>query len=118
MRIHSFQVFLSANALLLTTAFLTRAWAQDPEALPEDADARDRAVAVCMAEAKTRGEKMGVVDVSMRKVEDTDKKSDGRASMRAEIDVVIKDKNGKMKTKKKTIRCDTRNGVVTGFKYQ
>ncbi|MCJ2179711.1 hypothetical protein [Novosphingobium album (ex Hu et al. 2023)] len=110
-------MFLSANALVLTTALLSRAWAQDPVALPEDADARDRAVSICMAEAKARGAKMGVVDVAMRKVEDTDKKSDGRASMRAEIDVVIKDKDGNLKTKRKTIRCDTRNGVVTGFRY-
>lgn len=127
----SWKFFASANALVLGLAVVTKAWSQDPAppppppaapapaapAMAPDADARDQVVAVCMAEAKARGEKMGAADVSMRKVEDTDKKSDGRASLRAEVDVATKQKDGSTKVKKKTIKCDTRHGVVTAFSY-
>ena len=109
--------FASANVLVLSVAFVTKAWSQDPSPPPASGDERDQVVQVCMAEAKARGEKLGARDVSMRKVEDTDKKSDGRASVRAEVDVAIPDKDGKLKMKKMTFKCDTRHGTVTAFSY-
>ncbi|WP_395328524.1 hypothetical protein WBP06_13260 [Novosphingobium sp. BL-8H] len=126
MRDPSWKVFAGANALVLGMAVVSKAWSQDPAppppappaaAMAPDADARDQVVQVCMAEAKTRGAKLGAVDVSMRKVEDTDKKSDGRASLRAQVDVALRQKDGTIKTKKRTIKCDTRHGVVTAFTY-
>lgn len=102
-----------AMTALFFAGVTTSAYAQDTSSM----DARDKVVENCMAEAKARGEKMGAVDVSIRQVEDTDEKSDGRASVRAEVDVVTKDKNGELKKKKRTIKCDTRNGVVTAFSY-
>ncbi len=102
----------SLPALFASLALPTGAWAQ-----AADADARDMAVAACMKEAKTRGEKLGAVDVSMRKVEDTDKKSDGRASVRAQVDVALRQKDGSTKIKKMTFKCETRHEVVTAFKY-
>lgn len=123
MRDPSWKLFASANALVLGMAVVSKAWSQDPPppppsaAMAADADARDQVVQVCMAEAKTRGAKLGAVDVSMRKVEDTDEKSDGRASLRAEVDVGLRQKDGTVKTKKRTIKCDTRHGVVTAFTY-
>ena len=115
--------FAGANAFVLGLALVTKAWSQDPSPPPSappastGTDARDQVVQVCMVEAKARGEKLGARDVSMRKVEDTDEKSDGRASVRAEVDVAIPDKDGKLKIKKKTFKCDTRHGVVTAFSY-
>ncbi|GEM_PF-609606 len=129
MQDQSWKVFTGASFLLLACAVVPHAWSQDPTppgppsapapapALAADADTRDQAVAACMAEAKSRGTKLGAVDVSMRQVEDTDKKSDGRASVRALVDVVLRKKDGTTKTEKKTFKCDTRNGVITAFKY-
>ncbi|TCM19034.1 hypothetical protein EDF56_104570 [Novosphingobium sp. PhB165] len=120
----SWKFFASANVLVLGFAVVSKAWSQDPAPAPAappamaaDADARDQAVAACMAEGKSRGDKLGAADVSMKKVEDTDKKSDGRASVRAEVDVAIRQKDGSIKMKKKTFKCDTRHGVVTAFSY-
>ncbi|MBH0114840.1 hypothetical protein I5E68_17975 [Novosphingobium sp. YJ-S2-02] len=108
----SLKTFAGANAALLCLAVASHAWGQDP-----GADARDRAVSLCMAEAKARGAKMGATDVAMAQVEDTDEKSDGRASVRARVDVVMRQKDGTLKTVKKTFKCDTRHEVVTAFKY-
>lgn len=83
---------------------------------PVSNDPRDIAVAACMNEAKAQGAKKGVVDVTLREVEDTDKKSDSRGAVRALVNVVI-EKDGKQKTVKKTFKCNTQNGVVTSFKY-
>ncbi len=60
---------------------------------------------------------VGATNVTMRDVKDTDKMSDGRASVRAEVNVITTSSKGKISTKKKTIKCDTRNGVVTKFKW-
>jgi len=128
MQDQSWKVFSGASFLLLACAIVPRAWSQDPTppaapaaptapAVPSEADARDRAVAACMTEAKARGAKLGAVDVEMRQVEDTDKKSDDRASVRALVDVVLRKKDGTTKTVKKTFKCDTRGGVITAFKY-
>ncbi|KPH65800.1 hypothetical protein ACLIMP_06180 [Novosphingobium aerophilum] len=119
MQDQSWKIFTGATFLLLVFAVIPKAWSQDPAppAVSSGADARDKVVEVCMAEAKARGEKQGAVDVAIRKVEDTDKKSDGRASLRAEVDVTTREKDGKIKTTQKTIKCDTRDGVITGFKY-
>ncbi|MFK4874200.1 hypothetical protein [Novosphingobium sp. ZW T3_23] len=118
MQDQSWKVFTGASFLLLICAVVPRAWSQDPAtSVSSEADTRDRAVAACMAEAKARGAKLGAVDVEMRQVEDTDKKSDGRASVRALVDVVLRKKDGSTKTEKKTFKCDTRNGVITAFKY-
>lgn len=83
---------------------------------PASSDARDVAVAACVNEAKAQGAKKGVVDVTLREVEDTDKKSDSRGAVRALVNVVI-EKDGKQKTIKKTFKCNTQNGIVTSFKY-
>ncbi|WHO40282.1 hypothetical protein PMI04_006730 [Sphingobium sp. AP49] len=83
---------------------------------PVSNDARDVSVAACLNEAKAQGAKKGVVDVTLREVEDTDKKSDSRGAVRALVNVVI-EKDGKQKTVKKTFKCNTQNGVVTSFKY-
>lgn len=80
-------------------------------------DRRDVATQVCLAEAKSRAMAVGATNVTMRDVEDTDEKSDGRASVRAKVNVVSKTSKGKIKTEKKTIKCDTRNGVVTAFEW-
>lgn len=143
----SWKYYAAANVAVLAMAMGNSAWSQDPVAaatqavpsapsmpsvpsapsvpgvpaavaVPKDADARDRATAACMNEAKARGAKLGAVDVSMAKVEDTDKYDDGRAAMRAKVDVAMRDKDGKVKIKKMTIRCETRHDVVTSFKYE
>jgi hypothetical protein len=88
-----------------------------PAAAPLPTDRRDAVVQVCMAEAKTRATTAGAVDVTLRKVEDTDLTSDGNASMRASVNLVTKDDKGKVKSKKKTFGCQTRNNVVVGFDY-
>lgn len=113
---NSWKAFTGASALLVVIAVANNAWGQAP-ASAAGADDRDSAVEVCMKEAKARGAKMGAVDVAMSKVEDTDEKSDGRASVRAEVDVVLRQDDGSMKTKKMTFKCDTRHEVVTAFKY-
>jgi hypothetical protein len=78
---------------------------------------RDVAVAACMNEAKAQGAKKGATDVMLREVEDTDKKSDSRGAVRAIVNVMTTDKNGKTKKMKKTFKCETQNGQVTAFKY-
>ena len=83
---------------------------------PVSGDSRDVSVAACLNEVKAQGAKKGVIDVTLREVEDTDKKSDSRGAVRALVNVVI-DKDGKQKTVKKTFKCSTQNGVVTAFKY-
>ncbi|MBT0667872.1 hypothetical protein HT136_05765 [Novosphingobium profundi] len=115
MRYDRWMTYVSAKALLLGLALSNHALAQD--SMSADADARDTAVAACMKEAKVRGEKLGAVDVSMRKVEDTDKKDDGRAAVRAQVDVALRQKDGTTKIKKMTFKCETRHDVVTAFTY-
>jgi colicin import membrane protein len=80
-------------------------------------DARDVATQVCLAEAKSRATAVGATNVTMNEVKDTDKKSDGRASVTAKVNVITTDSKGKIKAQKKTIKCETRNGVVTKFKW-
>ena len=80
-------------------------------------DARDVATQVCLAEAKSRATAVGATNVTMNEVKDTDKKSDGRASVNAKVNVVTTDAKGKVKVQKKSIKCETRNGVVTRFKW-
>jgi hypothetical protein len=80
-------------------------------------DARDVATQVCLAEAKSRATAVGATNVTMKEVKDTDKKSDGRASVTAKVNVITTDSKGKIKAQKKTIKCETRNGVVTKFKW-
>ena len=80
-------------------------------------DARDVATQVCLAEAKSRATALGATNVTMNEVKDTDKKSDGRAGITAKVNVVTTDSKGKVKVQKKTIKCETRNGTVTKFKW-
>jgi len=80
-------------------------------------DARDVATQVCLAEAKSRATAVGATNVTMNEVKDTDKKSDGRASVTAKVNVVTTDAKGKVKVQKKSIKCETRSGVVTKFKW-
>lgn len=87
-------------------------------AVPLPKDARDRVVQVCMNEAKARGAAVGAADVSMREVKDTDLKSDGFASVVAEVNLVTKDSKGKIKSSKKKFECETRNDVITSFKLK
>ena len=102
-----------------TTAAPADAAAAAPAAAPAPlpSDPRDAVVQVCMTEAKARATKLGAVDVTMRKVEDTDLKSDGFASMRASVNLVTKDSKGKVKSQKKKFGCETRHNVVTAFNY-
>jgi hypothetical protein len=88
-----------------------------PPAQVVSSNARDVAVAACMNEAKAQAAKKGATDVRLREVEDTDKKSNSRAAVRALVNVIYTDKNGKEKKKKRTFKCQTQNGVVTSFKY-
>ena len=53
----------------------------------------------------------------MNDVKDTDKKSNGRANVTAKVNVITTDSKGKVKTQKKTIKCETRDGTVTKFKW-
>lgn len=84
---------------------------------PLPSDPRDAVVQICMAEAKSRATTAGATDLTLRKVEDTDLKSDGFASMRASVNLVTKDSKGKVKSKKKVFGCETRHNVVTAFNY-
>jgi hypothetical protein len=85
-------------------------------AAQKSGDARDIATQVCLAEARSRAMAVGATNVTMNDVKDTDKKSDGRASVTAKVNVVTMTK-GKPKAQTKKIECDTRNGVVTKFKW-
>ena len=80
-------------------------------------DARDVATQVCLAEAKSRATAVGATNVTMNEVKDTDKMSDGRAGVTAKVNVITTDSKGKVKVQKKTIKCETRNGTVTRFKW-
>lgn len=121
------RIALMVSASPLLVLMLTAAQdgpAAPPAAAPAPApapvvsgDARDVAVAACMAEAKAQGAKAGATDVTLREVEDTDKKSDAKAAVRAEVNIAYTDKNGKPKKQKKTFKCNTQNGIVTSFKY-
>lgn len=53
----------------------------------------------------------------MHMVKDIDEKSDGRASVRTEVDGAIPDRDGKLKIKKKTFECYTRHGVAAAFSH-
>jgi membrane protein involved in colicin uptake len=79
-------------------------------------DARDAAVDICMAEGKNRATTMGARDLTLREVKDTDKLSNGRVNVTAQVNVITADKNGKIKTAKKNMKCETRNGTITKFK--
>ncbi|MCG2840301.1 hypothetical protein L6Q21_04810 [Sandaracinobacter sp. RS1-74] len=86
-----------------------------PAPIPEDR--RAAVTQICMAEAKARAEKLGATDLTLRKVEDTDLKSGGYATMRASVNLVTTDSKGKVKTQKKKFGCQTRDNVVVGFDY-
>lgn len=90
--------------------------ASAPAAAPLPADRRAAVIEICTAEAQRRGKAMGATDVSLREVEDTDLKSDGFAAVRAEMNLVTTDKNGKAKTQKKTVTCEVRDTAITKFK--
>jgi hypothetical protein len=85
-------------------------------AAQKSGDARDIATQVCLAEAKSRATAIGATNVTMNEVKDTDKKSDGRASVTAKVNIVTMNK-GKPKVQTKKIECETRNGAVTKFKW-
>ena len=79
-------------------------------------DARDAAVDICMAEGKNRATTMGARDLTLREVKDTDKLSNGRVNVTAQVNVITADKNGKIKMTRKNMKCETRNGTITKFK--
>jgi colicin import membrane protein len=85
-------------------------------AAQKSGDVRDIATQVCLAEAKSRAMAIGAANVTMNEVKDTDKKSDGRASVTAKVNVITMNKD-KPKAQSKKIECETRNGVVTKFKW-
>ena len=108
-----------AKAAEAAAAAKTKADAEAAEALAKaqkSGDARDIATQVCLAEAKSRAMAIGATNVTMNEVKDTDKKSDGRAGVTAKVNVVTMT-NGKPKVQTKKIQCETRNGVVTKFKW-
>ncbi|CAM5498236.1 hypothetical protein ACFSUK_27560 [Sphingobium scionense] len=107
---------LPATLVLMAQATPEAAPPAPTPVTPVSGDSRDVSVAACLNEAKAQGAKKGVIDVTLREVEDTDKKSDSRGAVRALVNVVI-EKDGKQKTVKKTFKCSTQNGVVTAFKY-
>jgi hypothetical protein len=53
----------------------------------------------------------------MNEVKDTDKMSGGRVDVNARVNVITTDSKGKVKAQKKTIKCETRNGNITKFKW-
>jgi hypothetical protein len=86
-------------------------------ALAPTGDARDVATQICLAEAKSRAVEFGATNVTMNEVKDTDKMSGGRVDVTARVNVITTDSKGKVKAQKKTIKCETRNGNVTKFKW-
>jgi hypothetical protein len=102
--------------LVLTAAQDTPPAAPSPAPQVVSGDARDVAVAACLADAKTQLMKKGASDVKLKEVEDTDKKSDSKAAVRALVNVFSTDKNGKEKKKEMTFKCKTQNGLVTEMK--
>jgi len=78
-------------------------------------DARDVATQICLAEAKSRAVEFGATNVTMNEVKDTDKMSGGRVDVTARVNVITTDSKGKVKSQKKTMKCDTRNGTITKF---
>ena len=80
-------------------------------------DARDVATQVCLSEAKSRAMAVGATNLAMNEVKDTDVKNDGRAAVTAKVNVTTTDSKGKIKTQKKTFKCETRNGTVTKFEW-
>jgi hypothetical protein len=78
-------------------------------------DARDVATQICLAEAKSRAVEFGATNVTMNEVRDTDKMSGGRVDVTARVNVITTDSKGKVKSQKKTMKCDTRNGTITKF---
>ena len=103
-------------ALMLTAAQDAPSTAPTPAPQVVSGDARDVAVAACVADAKTELMKKGATDVKLKEVEDTDKESNSRAAVRALVNVFSTDKNGKEKKKEMTFKCKTQNGVVTAMK--
>ncbi|WP_199554706.1 hypothetical protein [Sandaracinobacteroides hominis] len=85
-----------------------------PPPLPEDK--RDRVTKICMDAAEAKAKTLNAT-VALDKVQDTDVKSDGYASMRAKVKLTTVDSKGKSKTRKGTFGCATRNDVVTSFNY-
>ena len=78
-------------------------------------DARDVATQICLAEAKSRAVEFGATNVTMNEVRDTDKMSGGRVDVTARVNVITTDSKGKVKSQKKTMKCDTLNGTITKF---
>jgi hypothetical protein len=78
-------------------------------------DARDVATQICLAEAKSRAVEFGATNVTMNELKDTDKMSGGRVDVTARVNVITTDSKGKVKSQKKTMKCDTRNGTITKF---
>ncbi len=107
---------LAADRAAADAAAREKAATAAPVAVPLSKDSRDRVVQICTAEAQRRGAAVGAADVSLEEVQDTDVKSDGRASMQARMTLVTKDSKGRVKTSKKKVSCETKNNVVTKFK--
>jgi hypothetical protein len=108
---------LLAGPAVLLASTAVRGQSEPAQPPVVSGDVRDVAVSACMAEAKAQAVKTGASDVKLKDVEDTDKKSNRRAHVRAKVTVISIDPNGKEKKKKKKFKCDTQNGVVTEFKF-
>lgn len=80
---------------------------------PLPKDRRERVMFLCMAAAKEEAKKSGIQEVTLREVEDTDLKSDDRASIRAKVDLISVTDRGKIKKKRGTMGCATENDTVT-----
>lgn len=112
------RAILGVAFIWLASAALAQSGASpDQPAAAAKPDARNAATETCLAEAKSRGKSIGASDIFLRDVKDTDKESDGVVTVRADVDVVKTDSKGKSKTSKKTFKCKTRQGMVTGFSW-
>jgi hypothetical protein len=70
-----------------------------------------------MNAAREKAKAVGVTEVELKEVQDTDLKSDGFASMRAKVQLVTVDSKGKTKKKKGTFGCSTKDDVITNFQF-
>ncbi|SNT13233.1 hypothetical protein SAMN06295912_1463 [Sphingomonas laterariae] len=110
-----------AMLMMLGFCLAAPAMAQDAAPAPAPApqgDARTVATQTCMAEAEKRKIELGATAITLREVNDTDKKSDDVAGVEASVNVVKTDSKGKTKTSKKKFECATREGVVTKFEWK
>ena len=81
-------------------------------------DARAALTETCMAEAKRRGAVMDAKDVSLVKLRDTDINGEGKGDLTARVAATFLTEKGKMKTRRMTVSCEVKAGVITEFRME